>query len=33
MIWGDTVEISTDGPDELQDLLVETYRKGLPEEG
>ena len=33
MLWGDTVEIRTDGPSELQDLLVETYRKGLPREG
>ena len=26
MLWGDTVEIRTDGPDDLTDLLVETYR-------
>ena len=33
MIWADTVEISREGPSDLTDLLVETYRKGLPEEG
>ena len=29
MIWGDTVEISQEPPEELVELSVETYRKGL----
>ena len=29
MIWGDTVEISKEKPDELVELCIETYRDGL----
>ena len=29
MIWGDTVEISREKPEELVELCIETYRKGL----
>ena len=29
MIWGDTVEICTEGPDELVSLIADTYRKDL----
>ena len=29
MIWGDTVEISQEKPDELVELCIETYRDGL----
>ena len=29
MIWGDTVEICREGPEELVELCIEAYRKGL----
>ena len=29
MIWGDTVEINREKPEELVELCIETYRKGL----
>ena len=29
MIWGDTVEVCRDKPDDLVELCIETYRKGL----
>ena len=29
IIWGDTVETCTKGPDELVSLIADTYRKDL----
>ena len=29
MIWGDTVEVCQEPPEDLVELAIETYRKGL----